>query len=225
MDLRERFWNYEVANGPFSRIDTRYFDYFPDSLRDSFNFEDYNFKDYAEKVMQYQRRFCYLAGTGIMSSISFRSHGFAAEKIQWQVEVNLNDDFEVIRKSIEDQCQKLIEAAKQHKSDEWHYSQYPSDYLRDANGKKIPPQKLFALWDKCIEILVRYQECGNKSKVSADMGMFNYNNPGSSVDQITNYLEHAERLITSAIVGTFLKEGSRPLTAGKIRKEKYRKEK
>jgi hypothetical protein len=119
----------------------------------------------------------------------------------------------------------MIEEAKKHKSEQWHYGIYPADYLRDKNGKKIPPEKLFILWERCIEIYLLHERGGNKSQVSRDMGMFNENNPGSSVDQITNYLEHTERLITATMCGTFLKEASIPFTAGKNRKAKERKRK
>ncbi len=216
---------YNFMDGPFSSIATEYLDYFPEStVRDLFNPTDYSFKEYAEKVMQYRRRFWFLGRNDELPPVMFRGHGLDSSKFTFEVEIDFSDDFGMIRKSIENQCQKIIEAVKEHKSVQWSYCEYPVDYLRDKNAKKIPPEKLFSLWEKCIEMHLKYKKTGNKSQVSRDMGMFNEYNPGSSVDMVTRYLEYANRLITSAGNGIdFFQEAAKPLTSGKVRKEKERK--
>lgn len=192
--------------------------------KSSFKFDNYDFAEYANEIAKYENKFCCLSDTKYVPSPiginKFFDEDFTTTK---EIHYDIMQDLDSIRDSIQQQCHDIIKDVIKEKFEQ--QDRVCRDYIRDKQGKRIPPKRLFGLWDKCIDSYTLFKSGLNKTQISKRLGLYDDDNKGGSVSLITTYLDYAEPLIkaASAMDGSFFKVAAIPLTESKTRKPREKK--
>ena len=200
-------------------------------VKRTFDINDEECLEYAEKVMEYKRRFAHLddseykLGVGFDDMFNWNDYTIVPHPVKrdFTLEYDLGQTIDTILKNVRDQ---LISVERDIRAEKRKY--YPptcSDYIRNSADRIINPSDLFERWEKYIDIYTKYKEFGSKIELKAGMDWFETNYKFRNPTDVMAYVTFIKELVVAAnkTDGSFFKQAEKIFTEGKTRTEKVRK--
>jgi len=195
-----------------------------------YNVNDADFKEYANKVIEYKKRFAnlddkdYALDDGSSSIEIFFDNDFGdiqeppcEKKKDFSVFYDLTDDEAKIKQIVSEQLDYILDYIMTEKKN--HYSSTCTRYIKNSKGRVVNPIELFIRWDKYLLIYTKYKSCGNDKELKANMQEFLKLQKFSSLSDLKNYAKFIEKLVVAAnrTDSSFFKQAEKKYTEGKYR--------